>query len=147
MGGRRAHHNVVSRVPRKRKEKQDPLQRGAEGGGFPRIRTRAGRMAPGAYGGGHEGNLAEAPAATCRGRSACALSQTGSLARPCQVSITPRTNAALGFAQILPRDQFLFTKEQLFERMCMALGGRTAEAITFNKVTTGKFVCTPHVHC
>ncbi|XP_067352361.1 mitochondrial inner membrane m-AAA protease component paraplegin isoform X2 [Channa argus] len=55
-----------------------------------------------------------------------------------KVSIAPRTNAALGFAQILPRDQYLFTKEQLFERMCMALGGRTAEAITFNKVTTVK---------
>lgn len=54
-----------------------------------------------------------------------------------QVSIAPRTNAALGFAQILPREQFLFTKEQLFQRMCMALGGRAAEAITFNKVTTG----------
>ncbi|KAE8297198.1 Paraplegin [Larimichthys crocea] len=37
-----------------------------------------------------------------------------------KVSIAPRTNAALGFAQILPRDQYLFTKEQLFERMCMA---------------------------
>lgn len=60
-----------------------------------------------------------------------------------QVSIAPRTNAALGFAQILPRDQYLFTKEQLFERMCMALGGRTAEAITFNKVTTG----TLHLLC
>ncbi|XP_034072804.1 paraplegin isoform X2 [Gymnodraco acuticeps] len=54
-----------------------------------------------------------------------------------KVSIAPRTNAALGFAQILPRDQYLFTKEQLFERMCMALGGRAAEAISFNKVTTG----------
>ncbi|XP_017260456.1 paraplegin isoform X2 [Kryptolebias marmoratus] len=54
-----------------------------------------------------------------------------------KVSIAPRTNAALGFAQILPRAQFLFTKEQLFQRMCMALGGRAAEAITFNKVTTG----------
>ncbi|KAM8876844.1 mitochondrial inner membrane m-AAA protease component paraplegin [Synchiropus picturatus] len=54
-----------------------------------------------------------------------------------KVSIAPRTNAALGFAQILPRDQYLFTKDQLFERMCMALGGRAAEAITFNKVTTG----------
>uniref|UniRef100_A0A3Q2E8N3 SPG7 matrix AAA peptidase subunit, paraplegin n=1 Tax=Cyprinodon variegatus TaxID=28743 RepID=A0A3Q2E8N3_CYPVA len=54
-----------------------------------------------------------------------------------KVSIAPRTNAALGFAQILPRDQYLFTKEQLFQRMCMALGGRAAEAITFNKVTTG----------
>uniref|UniRef100_A0A8D2PZB2 SPG7 matrix AAA peptidase subunit, paraplegin n=1 Tax=Zosterops lateralis melanops TaxID=1220523 RepID=A0A8D2PZB2_ZOSLA len=54
-----------------------------------------------------------------------------------KVSIAPRTNAALGFAQILPREQYLFTKEQLLERMCMALGGRVAEAITFNKVTTG----------
>ncbi|XP_061449709.1 paraplegin [Rhineura floridana] len=54
-----------------------------------------------------------------------------------KVSIAPRTNAALGFAQILPRDQHLFTKDQLFERMCMALGGRVSEAITFNKVTTG----------
>uniref|UniRef100_A0A670YYH3 SPG7 matrix AAA peptidase subunit, paraplegin n=1 Tax=Pseudonaja textilis TaxID=8673 RepID=A0A670YYH3_PSETE len=54
-----------------------------------------------------------------------------------KVSIAPRTNAALGFAQILPKDQYLLTKDQLFERMCMALGGRVAEAITFNKVTTG----------
>lgn len=55
-----------------------------------------------------------------------------------QVSIAPRTNAALGFAQILPKDQYLLTKDQLFERICMALGGRVAEAITFNKVTTGE---------
>ncbi|XP_039186938.1 paraplegin [Crotalus tigris] len=54
-----------------------------------------------------------------------------------KVSIAPRTNAALGFAQILPKDQYLLTKDQLFERICMALGGRVAEAITFNKVTTG----------
>ncbi|KAI5088570.1 paraplegin isoform X1 [Silurus meridionalis] len=54
-----------------------------------------------------------------------------------KVSIAPRTNAALGFSQILPKDQYLLTKEQLFERMCMALGGRASEAITFNKVTTG----------
>ncbi|XP_023393469.1 paraplegin [Pteropus vampyrus] len=54
-----------------------------------------------------------------------------------KVSIAPRTNAALGFAQILPRDQHLFTKEQLFERMCMALGGRVSESISFNKVTSG----------
>ncbi|XP_031471378.1 paraplegin isoform X2 [Phasianus colchicus] len=54
-----------------------------------------------------------------------------------KVSIAPRTNAALGFAQILPREQYLFTREQLLERMCMALGGRVSEAITFNKVTTG----------
>ncbi|XP_008561624.1 PREDICTED: paraplegin isoform X3 [Galeopterus variegatus] len=54
-----------------------------------------------------------------------------------KVSIAPRTNAALGFAQMLPRDQHLFTQEQLFERMCMALGGRASEAISFNKITSG----------
>uniref|UniRef100_A0A452ESQ0 SPG7 matrix AAA peptidase subunit, paraplegin n=1 Tax=Capra hircus TaxID=9925 RepID=A0A452ESQ0_CAPHI len=54
-----------------------------------------------------------------------------------KVSITPRTNAALGFAQMLPRDQHLFTREQLFERMCMALGGRASESISFNRVTSG----------
>ncbi|XP_059569952.1 paraplegin isoform X2 [Alligator mississippiensis] len=54
-----------------------------------------------------------------------------------KVSIAPRTNAVLGFSQILPKDQYLYTKEQLFERMCMALGGRVSEAITFNRVTTG----------
>ncbi|XP_032180265.1 paraplegin isoform X3 [Mustela erminea] len=54
-----------------------------------------------------------------------------------KVSIAPRTNATLGFAQMLPRDQHLFTKEQLFERMCMALGGRASENISFNKVTSG----------
>ncbi|XP_023560976.1 paraplegin [Octodon degus] len=54
-----------------------------------------------------------------------------------KVSITPRTNAALGFSQMLPRDQHLLTTEQLFERMCMALGGRAAEAISFSRVTSG----------
>ncbi|XP_033613642.1 paraplegin isoform X1 [Fukomys damarensis] len=54
-----------------------------------------------------------------------------------KVSIAPRTNAALGFSQMLPRDQHLFTTEQLFERMCMALGGRAAEAISFSRVTSG----------
>ncbi|XP_076989425.1 mitochondrial inner membrane m-AAA protease component paraplegin [Tamandua tetradactyla] len=54
-----------------------------------------------------------------------------------KVSIAPRTNAALGFAQMLPRDQHLFTREQLFQRLCMALGGRASEALSFNTVTSG----------
>lgn len=66
---------------------------------------------------------------------------------PWQVSIAPRTNAALGFTQILPRDQHLFTREQLFQRMCMALGGRAAEAISFNKVTSGEVLPCPWAHC
>lgn len=55
----------------------------------------------------------------------------------CKVTIVPRTNMALGFAQYTPTDQHLYTTEELFERMCMALGGRVAESLTFNKITTG----------
>ncbi|CAH1169614.1 unnamed protein product [Phaedon cochleariae] len=54
-----------------------------------------------------------------------------------KVTIVPRTSLALGFAQYIPRDQKLYTKEELFDRMCMTLGGRVAESLTFNKVTTG----------
>jgi len=54
-----------------------------------------------------------------------------------KVTIVPRTSAALGFAQYTPTDQKLYTQEQFMDRMCMALGGRVAESLTFNKVTTG----------
>merc|ERR1719309_702784 len=54
-----------------------------------------------------------------------------------KVTILPRTSQALGFAQYTPRDQKLYSPEQLMDKMCMALGGRVAESITFNKVTTG----------
>lgn len=53
------------------------------------------------------------------------------------MTIVPRTNLALGFAQYTPHDQKLFTKEQLIDKICMALGGRAAENITFNRITTG----------
>ncbi|OXU17169.1 hypothetical protein TSAR_015243 [Trichomalopsis sarcophagae] len=54
-----------------------------------------------------------------------------------KVTIVPRTNRALGFSQFTSSDQKLYTSEQLFERMCMTLGGRVAESLTFNKITTG----------
>lgn len=54
-----------------------------------------------------------------------------------KISIVPRTSSALGFAQYLPTELKLLSKEQLFDRMCMALGGRVAESIMFNRVTTG----------
>ncbi|KAM6979605.1 mitochondrial inner membrane m-AAA protease component AFG3L1-like [Aplochiton taeniatus] len=53
-----------------------------------------------------------------------------------KVSIIPR-GKGLGYAQYLPREQYLFTREQLFDRMCMMLGGRVAEQIFFGCVTTG----------
>lgn len=54
-----------------------------------------------------------------------------------RISIVPRTNSALGFAQYMPSDQKLYSSEELFERMCMALGGRAAESVIFNHITTG----------
>ncbi|MBJ6117086.1 ATP-dependent zinc metalloprotease FtsH [Pontibacter sp. BT310] len=54
-----------------------------------------------------------------------------------KVSIVPRGVAALGYAQYLPKEQFLYTTEQLIDEMCMALGGRAAEDIVFGKISTG----------
>jgi len=53
-----------------------------------------------------------------------------------KVSIIPR-GKGLGYAMYLPREQFLYTTEQMMDRMCMTLGGRAAESIFFNRITTG----------
>ncbi|MFI5171818.1 MAG: ATP-dependent zinc metalloprotease FtsH [Chitinophagales bacterium] len=54
-----------------------------------------------------------------------------------KVSIVPRGIAALGYAQYLPKEQYLYTKEQLIDMMCMTLGGRAAEEVIFKKISTG----------
>ncbi|MBN3272182.1 AFG32 protein, partial [Polyodon spathula] len=53
-----------------------------------------------------------------------------------KVSIIPR-GKGLGYAQYLPKEQYLYTKEQLLDRMCMTLGGRVSEEIFFGQITTG----------
>jgi len=53
-----------------------------------------------------------------------------------KVSIIPR-GKGLGYAQYLPKEQYLYSKEQLFDRMCMTLGGRVSEQIFFGRITTG----------
>ena len=54
-----------------------------------------------------------------------------------KVSIVPRGVAALGYAQYLPKEQFLYQTEQLTDEMCMTFGGRAAEEIVFDKISTG----------
>ena len=54
-----------------------------------------------------------------------------------KVSIVPRGVAALGYAQYLPKEQFLYQTDQLMDEMSMTLGGRAAEEIIFDKVSTG----------
>jgi cell division protease FtsH len=54
-----------------------------------------------------------------------------------KVSIVPRGVAALGYAQYLPKEQFLYQTEQLLDEMGMTFGGRAAEEIVFGKISTG----------
>ncbi|XVF46543.1 hypothetical protein PTKIN_Ptkin03bG0035300 [Pterospermum kingtungense] len=54
-----------------------------------------------------------------------------------KVTIVPRGTAALGFAQYVPNENLLLTKEQLFDMTCMTLGGRAAEQVLLGKISTG----------
>ncbi|CAA0836388.1 ATP-dependent zinc metalloprotease FTSH 10-mitochondrial [Striga hermonthica] len=54
-----------------------------------------------------------------------------------KVAIVPRGTAALGFAQYVPNENLLMTKEQLFDMTCMTLGGRASEQVLLGKISTG----------
>jgi len=55
-----------------------------------------------------------------------------------KISIIPRGRAALGYTMQLPSgDQFLMTRSQLLDRIRGMLGGRAAEQVVFQEVTTG----------
>ncbi|MDZ4747487.1 MAG: ATP-dependent zinc metalloprotease FtsH [Saprospiraceae bacterium] len=54
-----------------------------------------------------------------------------------KVTIVPRGIGTLGFAQYSPKEEYITRTEQLLDRMCMALGGRAAESVIYNKISTG----------
>ncbi|KAL2916798.1 AAA ATPase afg3 [Polyrhizophydium stewartii] len=54
-----------------------------------------------------------------------------------KVSIIPRGMGALGYAQYLPKEEYLQSTAQMLDMMCMTLGGRVSEQIFFNSITTG----------
>jgi cell division protease FtsH len=54
-----------------------------------------------------------------------------------KVTIVPRGMGTLGYAQYLPKEEYIIRTEQLLDRMCMTLGGRAAEKIVFDKISTG----------
>jgi len=55
-----------------------------------------------------------------------------------KISIIPRGIAALGYTLQLPtEDRYLMTKRELLDRLCVLLGGRVAEEIVFEEVSTG----------
>jgi AFG3 family protein len=54
-----------------------------------------------------------------------------------KVTIVPRGDAALGYAQYLPKEKYLTIREEIEDRMAMALGGRAVEELVFDKISTG----------
>lgn len=55
-----------------------------------------------------------------------------------KVSIVPRGIGALGYTLQTPlEDRYLLSKAELIERLCSLLGGRVAEEIVFNEISTG----------
>jgi cell division protease FtsH len=55
-----------------------------------------------------------------------------------KISIIPRGIGALGYTQQLPEDdRFLLQKSELLDRMAVLLGGRVAEEIVFDEISTG----------
>ncbi len=54
-----------------------------------------------------------------------------------KVSIIPRGVAALGYAQYLPKEKYIERENEMLDRMCMTLGGRAAERIVFDEISTG----------
>jgi len=71
------------------------------------------------------------------GHAMVAAKQTNS-APVHKITIIPRTSGALGYTmQVDSGDQNLMNKEELFNRIATLTGGRAAEEIFFNMITTG----------
>ena len=56
-----------------------------------------------------------------------------------KLTIIPRSKGALGFAQYLPKETGLETKQELKDKIVAILAGRVAEQHFFGKVTTGAY--------
>lgn len=55
-----------------------------------------------------------------------------------KITIVPRTMGALGYTMQLPEEEkYLLTKEELFNEIAILLGGRAAEEVEFNSISTG----------
>jgi len=54
-----------------------------------------------------------------------------------KVTIVPRGIGTLGYAQYLPKEEYITRTEALLDRMTMTLGGRAAEKVVFDKISTG----------
>ncbi len=55
-----------------------------------------------------------------------------------KITIVPRTMGALGYTMQLPtEDKYLINKEEMLDKITVMLGGRSAEEVIFNSISTG----------
>ncbi len=55
-----------------------------------------------------------------------------------KISIVPRGKAALGYTLQLPQEeQYLMTKSELLDKICVSLGGRAAEKLILGEISSG----------
>ncbi len=55
-----------------------------------------------------------------------------------KITIIPRTSGALGYTmQVERNDKYLLTKQEIENKICTFTGGRAAEEVAFNEITTG----------
>jgi AFG3 family protein len=58
-----------------------------------------------------------------------------------KITIIPRSKGSLGFAQYLPDESSLMNKKQLYDQMCVILGGRMSEEVFFKEVLFSLYRC------
>ncbi len=72
------------------------------------------------------------------GHTLLTLLLTGSTDHLHKVSIIPRGTQALGYTLNLPlEDRYLISEKELYDKITVLFGGRVAEEIVFNSITTG----------
>ena len=72
------------------------------------------------------------------GHALLTLLVTGSTDHLHKVSIIPRGHAALGYTLHMPvEDRYLTTEKELREKIIVLMGGRVAEELVFQEITTG----------
>ena len=55
-----------------------------------------------------------------------------------KITIVPRTMGALGYTMQLPEEEkYLNTKQEMLDKICVMLGGRSAEEVKFSSISTG----------
>ena len=55
-----------------------------------------------------------------------------------KITIVPRTMGALGYTMQLPTEEkYLVSKEEMIDKICVMLGGRSAEEVELNSMSTG----------